>query len=186
MLLFEEAVTPEQKDEVFRIRYRVYCSEKRWLDEADYPDGREKDVFDAHSVHFLARTEEGRAVGTVRLIMPSQQGFPIERNFDLQDIPPHSATEASRLAVLAEQRGSKAAMGLYRTAYNYAAEHGITCIYAVLEKKLLHTLQRIGYPFEELAEPKLYFGGYTLPARLSVTKPKEIPLAFSLQSGIGG
>lgn len=186
MLVFEEAVTPEQKDEVYLIRYQVYCLEKRWLNEADYPNERETDIFDPVSVHFLARTEEGRAIGTVRLIMPSATGFPMERSFGMRAIPPQSATEASRLAVLAKERGTKAAMGLYATAYDYAAAKGMTYIYAVVEKKLLHTLQRVGYPFEELSDPKLYFGGYTLLSRLPVTDQQELASGLQLRFGVGG
>lgn len=99
----------ELKSTVFAIRHNVYCEELKF--EPLYPDGQEKDEFDAYSQHCLIqhiKTEQ--YAGTVRLVMPQKEGdlLPIEK-FCLDSIshpeftPAHFARneicEISRLAV---------------------------------------------------------------------------------------
>jgi len=169
MLVYGQAVTKKEKEEVYRIRYRVYGEEKGWIDPSGYPKGLERDEYDRRSVHFLARDETSRGVGTLRLIRGSATRLlPVEKSFSI-DIPRSRNSgwaEASRLAVLAEMRGERAELGLFRYAFAWSLEHGIDRVYAVVEKKLLRLLQRTGLPFHELAEPKYHFGAYTLPVCL--------------------
>ena len=69
----------------------------------------EYDDYDAHSVHFYARCKsENKVIGTVRTILNSDLGFPIERHFELteklEDVDKGSIGEISRLAVSKEYR----------------------------------------------------------------------------------
>jgi len=89
---------------IFRLRYQVYCQEWGFEDPDDYPEGFEKDDFDEHSCHFLARVRKTRdIIGTARIILPSAKQFPIEKVFDLDEsvIPADRGKlgEISRLAV---------------------------------------------------------------------------------------
>lgn len=61
----------------YRIRYRVYCSERGFLPQEAYPGRLETDEFDAHAVHMLARHRAGEPAGTARLVLHSPLGFPI-------------------------------------------------------------------------------------------------------------
>ena len=59
------AVSEILRDEVYRIRHQVYCEELAF--EPQRPDRREKDVYDAHSLHLLIRTvQTGNFAGCVR------------------------------------------------------------------------------------------------------------------------
>ena len=74
--------TPELKQEVYKLRYQVYCSEKHFLTE-NYPDGIEHDEYDVRSCHYLIRHKAtGYYMATARLILPDsndlQKPFPIE------------------------------------------------------------------------------------------------------------
>lgn len=79
------ADTAELENEVFRMRYKVYCEELGDLDTKDYPDGLERDEYDRRSVHYLLR-HRGRDeyVGAVRLILPNfddlEEPCPLELN----------------------------------------------------------------------------------------------------------
>src|SRR3546814_14902814 len=58
------------RDEVFRLRYQVYCVENPFEDPAEHPDGLEHDVYDERATHcllFHKRTESWE--GTARLIL---------------------------------------------------------------------------------------------------------------------
>lgn len=159
-----------EKDALFRVRYQVYCKEKQWLKEDDYPDGREIDKFDAHSVHFLA-LEDNRVVGTVRAIFPSESGLPIIDNFGIM-VPERVIyyVEISRLAVAKEARSLELTMGLLNTLFAWCLEKGITHGYAVVENDLLDFLIRLGYPFKKLGAKKYLYGGYNIPVCLALNK----------------
>lgn len=65
----ELATTPAQMEDVYSIRYRVYCEEFGYEPAEHFPDKLEKDSFDAHSVHALVtHKSSGRAAGCVRAV----------------------------------------------------------------------------------------------------------------------
>ncbi|MCG6867385.1 MAG: PEP-CTERM/exosortase system-associated acyltransferase [Gammaproteobacteria bacterium] len=115
------AATPELLDEVFRLRYQVYCHEIHLPDfeEWRYPDGRERDEFDPHSVHCMLRHRPTLAVaGAVRLVLPNPEDaalpFPLEEfagnriDVDLmRDLPRETTAEISRLILSARFRQRK-------------------------------------------------------------------------------
>jgi N-acyl amino acid synthase of PEP-CTERM/exosortase system len=104
---FKEAA-PEDLNKIFRLRYEVYALEFGFENPFDFPDKLEKDAYDAHSIHFMALNEFDEVIGTVRMIMNSPKGFPVEHaaaitNF--HDKPsPEYITEVSRLAVSKQLR----------------------------------------------------------------------------------
>ena len=75
-------------EETFRLRYRVYCEERGFERPEDHPDGLEVDRFDVHARHFASYNSGGNMVGTVRIILHSDEGFPIERNCRLDEDRP--------------------------------------------------------------------------------------------------
>ena len=62
------AVTSELREEVYRIRHRVYCAEFGF--EPANADGREEDEYDGHSRHLLIRCMwTGAWAGCVRIVL---------------------------------------------------------------------------------------------------------------------
>lgn len=72
-------------DQVFGLRFQVYCVECGFLPAADHPGGRERDAHDAHSAHFCAFNLAGELVGYVRLVRAgAAQTFPFQSNCTLE------------------------------------------------------------------------------------------------------
>ncbi len=114
---FRHITSPGVMEEVYRLRYQVYCNECHFIDPKDYPDGIETDGYDRHSVHFGAYDLEGRLVGSVRLILPSSRKFPIEEHCPTLDVDPlkvspRKSAEISRLTISKLYR-RRAQDGLY-------------------------------------------------------------------------
>lgn len=64
------ATTIEQRNQVYQIRYRVYCEEFGYEATENFIDHQEMDEFDDQSVHCLVtHRESGVAVGCVRVVM---------------------------------------------------------------------------------------------------------------------
>ncbi len=68
---------PDRRRTAHGLRYQVYCIENAFEDAATHPDCLEADEFDGHAVqHLLQRRSDGAAIGTVRLILPVDDGRP--------------------------------------------------------------------------------------------------------------
>lgn len=90
--------------EIFKLRYEVYCLECQYLPAEEFQNGLESDEFDPCSIHFAAFTQHEQIVGTVRLVQPEpSQSYPFEGHcsvFDDYSMPPREqAAEISRLVV---------------------------------------------------------------------------------------
>ncbi len=104
-------------DEVLRVRYQVYCIERGFEDAAAFPDGRESDACDAHSMHSaLVFRPTGQVIGTVRLVLPQpdtgDHGLPVvglcgpEHQARLAQLDLARTAEVSRFAILRAFRKS--------------------------------------------------------------------------------
>lgn len=100
-------------EELFRLRYDVYCIERAFLKAESFLSGMESDDFDDCSTHFAAYTAAEALVGTVRLVTPeASRAYPFELHcsvFPDYEMPPHhSCGEISRLAVRRSHRRRRA------------------------------------------------------------------------------
>jgi len=85
------ALSDELKNEVYKLRYQVFCIENTFENPDHYPDNLEFDEFDKHSVHYLIRhRKSGEYAATVRLILPDTHNpeklFPLELHCEIDNI----------------------------------------------------------------------------------------------------
>ncbi len=67
-------------EEVFRLRYKVYCDEWGFEDPDAYPEGMEQNEFDMQSEHFIIQsTLDDAIIGTARVIVPGDLGYPVTK-----------------------------------------------------------------------------------------------------------
>ena len=113
------AFTDQLKDEVFRLRHQVYCTDLAF--EPERPDKRETDAFDGQSLHLLIRSVQlGVFIGCTRIVLARRddphQPLPFERVcsatldrsiIDPSKLPRGSIAEISRLAVVSRFRKRK-------------------------------------------------------------------------------
>lgn len=90
--------------DTYRLRYQVFCNERRFLDAGDYPAGTETDAYDGFSTHFAAFDRAGQIAGAVRLVHGGEApGYPYQSHCPVYEgvaLPPESETrEISRLVV---------------------------------------------------------------------------------------
>lgn len=104
------AISKELKDEVYRLRYQVYCVEVNILDSSHCVDAMEIDDFDKHSVHYLVRHKaSGEFAASTRLILPDHNDYnhpfqletycKINGNEIIRNIDRRHLAEASRFCV---------------------------------------------------------------------------------------
>jgi N-acyl-L-homoserine lactone synthetase len=150
-----------------RLRYEVYCLERKFRDTAECPDGLERDEYDPHSIHLCATDDAGAVAGTVRLVRHSDLGLPVQRYAELsipaQNIPPNQWAEISRLIVAKRYRRPTLDQplllwGLFGRMFEESRRRRIRYLVAAMDKTLWRLLRRFGFPFVPVGEPIDYFG----------------------------
>jgi len=153
---------------VRRLRYEVYCLERRFVDAALCAEGQESDEYDPHAVHFAATTPSGSVVATLRLVLNSPLGFPLEAHADgllvARPGPERArAGEISRLIVAADYRAGTIRQplllfGLFRHLYEECRRLDLGYLVAAMEGGLARLLRRLGFHFLPLGGSISYFG----------------------------
>lgn len=176
---------PPLLTESFRLRYQVYCRERRFLDAANYPDGIETDAFDRHAVHLGVVDDWGTLVATARLVRRTEDGLPMFGHCSVLRRLPVLAdrgaplVEVSRLAVSrdglahvdGEGLGGGAAVRarrlaarsemitvLYRELYQASKRHGFTHWLVATEPSLQRLVVKYRFPFVQVGPLTDYFG----------------------------
>lgn len=157
-----------------KIRYHVYCLERRFENPAAFPSGEEQDAWDIYAAQFIVRERtSGRWVAAMRLVLPETAQFPVEA---LQCVMPdpenrlrhRELAEISRICVIhspapyeinphldqsfgavARNGEPEILLGLLRTIFVYGLEHGIEQSYLLVTDALARLLRRIGVVLHE-------------------------------------
>ncbi|MNU28993.1 Autoinducer synthetase [compost metagenome] len=174
-------------DDVFRLRYRVYCEEKGFLPAEDYPQGFETDEFDENAVHFIVYGDDVSPVGYMRIIDgQDRHGFPmIAHGMTVHDdfeFPPiDGVMEISRMIVRSDYRHEHRPANdqqsstdlplpqaknesdliqfrLLRLMYQHAMREGAQWICAAMEPTLHRKFRMMGMPFTQIGPSGEYFG----------------------------
>lgn len=187
MYYFSQAKTNDDYREMFMLRYNVYCLDKKWLHEGDYPTGEERDHYDTCSTHFVAKNEKNRVVATMRLVHYSDPvlGLPIQKHPNFSNGSPahmQRSAEMSRFAVdkSLKDYGFKLgllskyiSLGLVRIMYQHSKQVGIEKLYIGSEPPFIRLMNRWGFCFVPIAEPALYVGSKSTPALLDIKECEE-------------
>ncbi len=118
------ATTPEELDEVLRLRFDVFNAE---LGHGTIGHLRDEDVFDRNCHHLLVRCDRsGEVVGTYRLmtraLAESGPGFYSDSEFDLAELPGailEQGVELGRACVARAHRGRRVLFLLWRGIGHY-------------------------------------------------------------------
>jgi len=167
MVLVKRVTTEEELNDVFKVRYMVYCLEKGYERPEDYPKGFESDEYDPYSIHFIVYVNS-LPIGTARLILRNPFDFPIERycNVNIKsfctDIS--KVAEISRFAVSSEVtkgcsiKKTAIMFKLIREIYHTTKSLDIEYLFAAMSKGLERMLKKCGIMFLNIGEPVEYHG----------------------------
>ena len=64
--------------DTFKMRYQVYAEEFGFEKKEDHPGGLETDEYEGDSIHCACLNDQDAVVGTIRLVLNSEKGFPME------------------------------------------------------------------------------------------------------------
>jgi N-acyl-L-homoserine lactone synthetase len=166
-MLVKRVTTEEELNDVFKVRYMVYCLERGYEKPEDYPNGFESDEYDPYSIHFIVYVDS-LPIGTARLILRNPFDFPIERycHVDMKSICTDTSkvAEISRLAVSSEVtkgcsiKKTLIMFNLIREIYLTTKVLNIEYVFAAMGKGLERMLKKCGIMFLNIGDPVEYHG----------------------------
>jgi N-acyl-L-homoserine lactone synthetase len=171
MYTFEHALSSISKENAFRLRYEVYCKEKKWLDPKKYLDMLEQDEHDEKSETFLAYdTDTKQAIGTARLIINDNDlsSLHIEKHPSIDaNLSTIRCVEISRLAILKSARQGNVFIGLIRMLFRHILKYhsDFDYIYFSVEERFLQKVNELGFEFAPFAPIALWYCDQLVPAR---------------------
>jgi N-acyl amino acid synthase of PEP-CTERM/exosortase system len=175
-------------EESYRLRYQVYCLERKFLSADDHPAGKEVDAYDRHSVHVGVLNAAGEIAATARLVELTPAGLPALEHCEIYpqeqslDHPGRRVVEVSRLSVSRrynrragdgfyslqgpqarpdspERRGGgELVMTLYKALYQASKRRGFTHWLAATERSLQRLVAKYGFPFRAIGPTTDYCG----------------------------
>lgn len=162
-------------EDAYRLRYEIYCLEKKYLDKELFPERMESDIYDGMAIHFIMRDRlTNLIVGYVRLINGENFILPLEKEFESVDLKiignRSKLCEVSRLVIREDYRKNKLGShvvlyGLLATMLDYCLVNKIDYLTAAIDDTVLIILKKIGVPFTLVGESREYVGSsstYTL------------------------
>jgi N-acyl amino acid synthase of PEP-CTERM/exosortase system len=189
--------SPELMEEHYRLRYQVYCLERKFLPAANFPQGLEMDDFDRHAVHVGAMDGCGVLAGTGRVVKVTAAGpglplFQHCRIFaeetELLD-PDNTVVEISRLSMsrgywrrrlkgLPKRHDVRRdvflalAKAIYQATKRLGATHWIVATETSLQRLLAH----YGFPFRVIG-PECDYGGPVSPYLMNLAAFDQVILS---------
>lgn len=176
--------SPQLLEQSHRMRYQVYCLERRFLRAEDYPNQMEFDEFDRDSIHVGVLDRVSELVGTARIVKPNSAGLPVFRHCTLfpdeatLDKAGNKVVEISRVCI--SQRFTRRRADVFSGLLEPAeSEHAFPVrerrveqgdVFATLAKSLYHATKRLGATHWIVAIEKSLrrrVGRYGLPFELA-------------------
>ena len=152
----------------YRLRYQVYCLEKRFEPAERFADRLERDEFDRHSVHFLIQHKpSGNWVATARLVLGEPHQLPIAKiaKFSLPEytLEGKRFAELSRLSILKSFRylgkqheqvdEPEVLLGLIRAAKEYSERANLDYWLFLCRRSIMRIVGNLGMHMEVIGDP---------------------------------
>jgi N-acyl amino acid synthase of PEP-CTERM/exosortase system len=176
--------------EHYRLRYQVYCVERKFLPAANFPHGLEMDDFDRHAGHVGAMDARGTLAATARVVKVTAAGpgLPLFQHCkifaeetELLD-PDNTVVEISRLSMsrayrrrqlngLSEGRDVRRDVFLtvLKAIYQATKRLGATHWVAATEISLQRMVAQYRFPFRAVG-PECDYGGRVSPYLMNLAE----------------
>jgi N-acyl-L-homoserine lactone synthetase len=151
-ITFRVIEKPDELEKMYNLIWQVYGIEKRYIDpNQSFPEIL-KDEYETNAIK-IGAFNENDLIGVVRIILPSPQGFYVEKDFNthLSHLPCKEMGELSRLVVVNKYRNELISFGLLRKALEISRKMGIKYWIVVISEKMKnHFAKSFGIKFYPL------------------------------------
>ena len=165
------ADSQEQREAVYRLRYRVMLDEG-WGRPENFPGGMESDEYDGRAFHAMV-WDGNEAIACSRLVFP-EPGLllPTEEACGMQIEPRGRVVDGGRTAVLREYRGRQRILlaVLGASFQEFRARGGYSFIASMLTPGMIRLYRHVGMEASILGPPRLHLGAERQPVLFDITQ----------------
>ena len=161
---FDVARTEAERDAVFRLRYRV-AIEHGWANPADFPDGRERDAYDAEAIHIVG-WDGATLAATSRLVLPNpNRPLPTELAFGLIVEPRGRMLNIDRLTVAPgySDRRHRTMFALLGASWGQTRAHDCHAWVGISTTAMVRLFRLLGFETPALAPPQRFWNEERVP-----------------------
>ena len=181
------ATTPQQYDEAFKLRHRVFVEEENLLHPN--PDARIVDRFDAFpSTKILLMYADDRIIGSVRVTQDSEVGIPADAYFDFRQHAPADANlvHVGMLCIEQAFRSTRLVVGILQMAGYIAYSEKATHVAAPINPAIARLTRRIGFRVvgEPVTEPAINVP--MTPLLLTISEAQRSFMDFAIHNQLPG
>lgn len=181
-----EAISDEQLDEVFKLRYKVFVEDSKYFNSEVFPNKKLNDQFDLHkgTVNLLARNN-GKNIGTIRatIIDSPEQELPCDQYHEeyktLRLKLKGKFSSVSMLAINKADCSVKLLYSLIKETIKLGNDKQVDYAFFPANYMLQLTLERLGAEMAGKAIYNEHIGCYVAPMMLDIKK-------IALRLGIKG
>lgn len=186
-ITISEAVSDEDREAIYRFRYRIYVEEMdRYRSVADH-EGKRLVEPDDDTSHLFQAIADGEVIGTMRLSWGGDGGLN-ERHIGQYDLEPFLKTIPQEQIIIGERfmiepryRGTNLLFRLFTSYLKYVNERRIQLVFGDCEPHLLNVYQGLGfrtYTRRNVNSPET---GYLVPL---VFAPEDIAYLNEIRSPV--
>lgn len=180
------ATSSEELEKIFHLRWKLY-SEYGYIEPQDFPDQKLTDIYDQHSFNVIAY-KNNTPIGTARLVMPSKNGFPTEKAFNIinLNVSREKIGEVSKLCIEQNNDRRKFFLALMTEIYKLSKKNKIDYWLVGIPFSLKEYIKKFNFPLsfielkigplkpeniEERKSAKKYFEKYQIsPFLIDISK----------------
>lgn len=175
---FKHVKDEKEKEELYKLRYRVYCEEKKWFDKDKYESKQEIDIYDQHSALFSARNDDGNLIGCIRLILPSHENqlqICAHPSIAKSGLDFAKCAEVSRHIVVPGYGTGDIMIGLVRILHRYIIDQRPDLEYLLIGAldQNMRVLCGVGYDFIQVGEPAICYNDLVIAAKMDLQVMEE-------------
>jgi N-acyl-L-homoserine lactone synthetase len=160
------AGSEREREAAYRLRYEAVV-DRGWGDAEAFPEGRERDEFDADAVHVVAW--DGRtAVGTARLVFPAPgRPLPTEAAFDLELEPRGAVVNLDRMVVTRSRSdpAHRVYAGLLGRSWLELRDRGFSELCGIHSRAMIRLCRQLGLVMEIVGPPRRHWREKRYPIR---------------------
>jgi predicted GNAT family N-acyltransferase len=164
---FVAASSAAEQRQIFALRYATVV-EEGWASATEYPDGLERDAFDASAVH-IGGWQDAELVASARLVFPEQgRKLPTELEFALTIEPEGEVVDIGRAIVAKAYRSSDHTLfgALLARCWLEIRERGYMDLCGAASGWRLERYRQFGLPLRIIGPSRQYWGDERFPVFL--------------------
>ena len=166
---FDTARSDSDREFVYRLRYQVVV-ERGWVSPADFPDGLERDHYDANAIHIIG-WDGNLVAATSRLVLPRPgEVLPTEEAFNIQIEPRGRVTDMGRQIVAREYSSirHKVFAALLAKTWLEIRGYGYSLVCGDFSPTVMRLYRMMGFDVKQLGSTQKFWGEERAPIMVDI------------------